>query len=196
MEKELKNFEENSTEYLKMFGDQFPTVKKMLIDDRDRHMARALKNFTTQFSNITAVIGDGHVEGIHQLLNNSNIKVQIVRLSQLRSGSMDDITKRLETPPVVLGSSTGQAQAGTGGAAIKKAQPLPHTRAHTSDKSKADPDMYEQQWRGFDEQRSQIKTSQNGREVSFSFVYSNSDDEKHPKTKKRGKTGAREPVSP
>ena len=108
---------------------------------------------------------------------------------------MDDITQHLETPPVGAGGAAGQVPARAGTGVLAKAQPLPPSKARSGAASGSDPEMYEQEWRGLDEQRSQIKTSQSGREVSFSFVYSNSNGETRPKGKKRGETGAREPGS-
>jgi pheromone shutdown protein TraB len=84
IEKELKRFEENEDHYMEGFGREFPTAKRVLIDDRNVHMANAIKKINEEHENIVAVIGDGHVEGIRSLLGEKD--VEIIRLSQLRQG--------------------------------------------------------------------------------------------------------------
>jgi pheromone shutdown protein TraB len=91
--KELKRFEENDQFYLESFGKEFPTAKRVLIDDRNIYMAKAIKKINEKHENIVAVIGDGHVEGIRRLLD--PVDVEIIRLSQLRAetqGSVDEVT--------------------------------------------------------------------------------------------------------
>ena len=82
IEKELKRFEESEDEYLEQFGDEFPAAKRVLIDDRNQYMANAVKKIASQHENMVVVVGDGHVEGIRQLLGEKDI--EIIRLSQLR----------------------------------------------------------------------------------------------------------------
>ncbi|MEE9150613.1 MAG: TraB/GumN family protein [Thermoplasmata archaeon] len=93
IEKELKRFEENEEHYLESFGREFPAAKRILIDDRNVHMAKNIKKINIEHENIVAVIGDGHVEGIKTLLGPTN--VETIRLSQLRekeSGKVDEVT--------------------------------------------------------------------------------------------------------
>ena len=93
IEKELKRFEENEEHYLESFGREFPAAKRILIDDRNVHMAKNIKKINMEHENIVAVIGDGHVEGIKTLLGPTN--VETIRLSQLRekeSGKVDEVT--------------------------------------------------------------------------------------------------------
>jgi pheromone shutdown protein TraB len=90
IEKELKRFEENDQYYLESFGKEFPTAKRVLIDDRNIYMARAIKKINEEHENIVAVIGDGHVEGIRRLLPPSS-DVEIIRLSQLRAETQDSV---------------------------------------------------------------------------------------------------------
>lgn len=99
IEKELKRFEENDEYYLEGFGREFPTAKRVLIDDRNRHMAEAIKKISSEHENIVAVVGDGHVEGIKKLLEPSN--VETIRLSQLRKKEdvkVDEVTVSYQVP--------------------------------------------------------------------------------------------------
>jgi pheromone shutdown protein TraB len=82
IEKELKRFEENDEIYLESFEKEFPAAKRVLIDDRNIHMANSIKKINQEYEDIVAVIGDGHVEGIKGLLGPLN--VEVIRLSQLR----------------------------------------------------------------------------------------------------------------
>jgi pheromone shutdown protein TraB len=83
VEKELKSFEQNSEQYMKAFGEQFPTVKKELVDNRDVYMARQIRELNKRFTSIVAVIGDGHILGITRELEDLN--PEVIRLRELRS---------------------------------------------------------------------------------------------------------------
>jgi pheromone shutdown protein TraB len=83
VESELKRFEDNEEEYLDLMATEFPTMKKVLIDDRNEVMAQRISKAEGQYGTILAVIGDGHVEGISRILARPDMK--IVRLKDLRS---------------------------------------------------------------------------------------------------------------
>ena len=85
VEKELKNFEKNYDHYMDMFGNEFPTVKHVLIDERDIHMANAIKKLNEKYDNIAAVVGDGHIVGMEKQLKKYD--VNIIRLNELRNMS-------------------------------------------------------------------------------------------------------------
>jgi pheromone shutdown protein TraB len=91
IEKELERFEENGEDYLRLFGEQFPTIKRMLIDDRNRMMALRIEGACAHHGKVVAVVGDGHIEGIKKLLNKDEIKV--FRLRDLREWSSHDEKK-------------------------------------------------------------------------------------------------------
>ncbi|UCF07316.1 MAG: TraB/GumN family protein [Thermoplasmata archaeon] len=93
IEKELEKFEEGEEDYIEMFGREFPAAKRMIIDDRNRYMASAIKKINQEYENIVAVVGDGHVEGIRTLLEPMDL--EIIRLSQLRKAQpekVDEVT--------------------------------------------------------------------------------------------------------
>lgn len=83
VEQEIEKFEEDGEAYLEAFGEEFPSIRKVLIDDRDAHMARAIRELSETHENLVAVIGDGHVEGVRRHL--ADREVQVVRLRDLRS---------------------------------------------------------------------------------------------------------------
>ncbi len=69
VERELEQFQHNEDEYMGVMAQTYPTVKRVLIDDRNVHMAEAILKAEVEHGGILAVVGDGHVEGIRQLLS-------------------------------------------------------------------------------------------------------------------------------
>ncbi len=86
VEKEIVQYEQNSDEYIKSMSAGFPTIKEVLIDDRNRHMAQQLTALSQQFSNIVAIVGDGHVPGLLEALK--GLDVSVIRLKDLRGGTI------------------------------------------------------------------------------------------------------------
>ncbi len=85
VEKEIESFQNNDEAYLELIGEQFPILKKVLIDDRNRIMAQRISRVAESNMNVVAVVGDGHIPGITAQLARDD--VEIVRLKQLMSGS-------------------------------------------------------------------------------------------------------------
>jgi pheromone shutdown protein TraB len=84
VEKELARFEENNAAYLDEFGAQFPQAKRVLIDERNAHMARVLRGLHASRGRVVAVVGDGHVEGLRHALG--DLPIEVIRLGDLRAG--------------------------------------------------------------------------------------------------------------
>ncbi|UCD91690.1 MAG: TraB/GumN family protein [Methanobacteriota archaeon] len=87
VDKEISKFEENEQMYIEQFGKEFPAAKKILIDDRNTYMANAIGQLNEQFGSLVAVVGDGHVDGLSQLLGDKEL--EIIRLKDLRSMEVD-----------------------------------------------------------------------------------------------------------
>jgi len=85
VEKELGKLEGNFDSYIDQIGKKFPTIKRVLIDERNEHMAQQLKMATEQHEKIIAVIGDGHVPGISKILQKKELEFEAIRLSELRN---------------------------------------------------------------------------------------------------------------
>ena len=83
IEKEIEQYEGHEDEYMQELGRELPTLKTVLIDDRNEHMARALIDLSTKHSNIVAVVGDGHVPGLLQ--NLAKLEPEAVRLKDIRA---------------------------------------------------------------------------------------------------------------
>lgn len=68
--------------YLGKLAEKYPTLKRVLIDERDRHMAEKIKEIHRKHKNLVAVVGNLHLHGICKLLGDLNVKV--VSLEELR----------------------------------------------------------------------------------------------------------------
>jgi pheromone shutdown protein TraB len=84
VERELDKYQGNEEVYLETLGAGFPSIKEVLIDDRNSFMADRLTSLAKEYSNIVAIVGDGHVSGIAQRLG--GLEVETVRLRDVRSG--------------------------------------------------------------------------------------------------------------
>lgn len=85
VEKEMEKYETQGDQYMKVLGEGFPVIKEVLIDDRNKHMAKQISAILAEHQNIVAVVGDGHVPGIAEALK--PLEVETVRLKDLRRGA-------------------------------------------------------------------------------------------------------------
>ena len=85
VEKELKKIEKNFDKYINEIGEKFPTIKQVLIDERNYYMVQQLATASEQYEKVVAVIGDGHIPGISELLKKKEIEFETIRLSELRN---------------------------------------------------------------------------------------------------------------
>lgn len=91
IEKELSKFEEDFDSYIKQIGDKFPTIKRILIDERNKYMSRKLMELDKEYDTAIALVGDGHVPGMSKLLRSKGVKLEIIRLKELRSKEIPDV---------------------------------------------------------------------------------------------------------
>lgn len=82
VEKEIAMYEDQDVEYLETLGADFPSIKRVLIDDRNRYMAGKILAIAAQHENVLAVVGDGHMQGLVEALGDR--QVETVRLKDLR----------------------------------------------------------------------------------------------------------------
>jgi pheromone shutdown protein TraB len=87
VEKEMDKYETNEAEYIETLGKGFPSVKEVLIDDRNKHMAEMLESLSAKHKNIVAVVGDGHIPGLLQSLKSA--EVETIRLKDIRTGNVE-----------------------------------------------------------------------------------------------------------
>ncbi|MGF3553823.1 MAG: TraB/GumN family protein [Thermoplasmatota archaeon] len=84
VEEELKNFEKKFDLYIEEIGKKYPTIKKILIDERNNYMTEELLKANMQYKKIIAVVGDGHIPGLSILLSEKKIDFKTIRLSQIK----------------------------------------------------------------------------------------------------------------
>jgi len=82
VEKEMEKYETHEDQYMEVLAGGFPAVKEVLIDDRNKHMARQISTILAEHPSIVAVVGDGHVPGLVEALR--PLEVETVRLKDLR----------------------------------------------------------------------------------------------------------------
>lgn len=84
IESQVDDMQENYALYFQEMGKRFPTLKRILLDERNEHMARTLVELAKGRERVVAVMGDGHVDGVRDLLLAQGLRVETVRLKELR----------------------------------------------------------------------------------------------------------------
>jgi len=84
VEKQVQDISTNVDSYLTEIGKRFPTIKKILIDERNEYMAKNIEKLTETYDNILAVVGDGHIPGMTKILNGKNFEIDTIRLHDLQ----------------------------------------------------------------------------------------------------------------
>ena len=82
VEAELDRFYQDERGYIEQFARELPTVKRILIDERNARMAQALRSLHANQGDVVAVVGDGHVDGLVGLLD--GVPLEVVRLRELQ----------------------------------------------------------------------------------------------------------------
>ncbi|MCK4613324.1 MAG: TraB/GumN family protein [Thermoplasmata archaeon] len=77
---QIERIEKDYDSVILEIGEQFPGLKRALIDERDRHMTLALMDLNRTFESILAFVGDAHVEGIKRLLEKNGIHPETIHL--------------------------------------------------------------------------------------------------------------------
>ena len=84
VEKEIDKIQDNFDYYMDAVSKKFPTIKKVLIDERNAFMAKNILKANEEFENVIAVVGDGHIPGLLKILKIEK-DVETIRLSELRN---------------------------------------------------------------------------------------------------------------
>lgn len=100
IEAELSRYQKDPQAVLGEVQRKFPTIHRVLIAERDQAMAgRIRRHLATQgVQRGVAVLGDGHVGGMAELL--ADLKPQVFRLQAVREGKLP------KPGPVAMGTST------------------------------------------------------------------------------------------
>lgn len=86
---ELAEYESDPVAYIARMGDSFPTLKRVLIDERDAHMAKAILSLAERdpkVERVVAVVGDGHVSGMLKAIEGQleADALEVIRMRALR----------------------------------------------------------------------------------------------------------------
>jgi pheromone shutdown protein TraB len=85
VDKEIDKIEVNLESYLDQVSDKFPTIKRVLIDERNEYMMQQLQDAAEDYNKIIAIVGDGHIPGLKGLLEKEDLSVETIRLKELRA---------------------------------------------------------------------------------------------------------------
>ncbi len=86
VKRELDRYSEVPTDYTDQIRTQFPSVARVLIDERNQHMASRLEEMWRRgLRHIAVVVGDAHVPGLTEELQKRQLPVETVSLGQLRA---------------------------------------------------------------------------------------------------------------
>jgi pheromone shutdown protein TraB len=85
IQRELNSYSEAPTDYTDQIRANFPSVARILIDERNEHMAARLQEMWRRgIRHIAVVVGDAHVPGLAEALRQHQLPVETVTFSQLR----------------------------------------------------------------------------------------------------------------
>ncbi|MBN1389890.1 MAG: TraB/GumN family protein [Candidatus Thermoplasmatota archaeon] len=68
LEEGIKEIGEDPDKYMEQFENYFPTLKRDIVDYRDRYMSKRLIEISKKHEHILAVVGQGHIRGMIDLL--------------------------------------------------------------------------------------------------------------------------------
>ncbi len=87
VEDELKKFQDCPGEFFSMLEKGMPTIKRVLIDERNEYMAARVREATAKYQKLVVIVGDGHVPGMSKIL--ADASPEIITLKQLRSDTFN-----------------------------------------------------------------------------------------------------------
>jgi len=85
VEKEMSKIDKDLDSYIDQVSKKFPTIKRILIDERNEYMVAQIAKAKEDYEKIVVIIGDGHVPGISKMLEEKKLEYETVRLSEIRN---------------------------------------------------------------------------------------------------------------
>jgi pheromone shutdown protein TraB len=86
VERQLDQYSEAPGQFVDELRQRFPGITRVLLDDRNEHMADRLREIRGRgFGRVAAVVGDAHVTGLADALRRRGIPVETVALAALRA---------------------------------------------------------------------------------------------------------------
>ena len=88
VEREMDRYAEDPEEFASELRRASPTLAKVLLDDRNEHMADRLASLRAQgYGRIAAVVGDAHLPGLVDALRRRGVPVEAIGFRQLRGAT-------------------------------------------------------------------------------------------------------------
>ncbi len=85
VEREIDRYSETPADYLEEVRAAYPSVTRVLLDERNEHMAERLATLRAQgYGRVAAVVGDAHVPGLASALRRRAIPVETLAFRELR----------------------------------------------------------------------------------------------------------------
>jgi pheromone shutdown protein TraB len=89
VERQLANYTEAPTQYMAEVRQLYPTVARVLLDDRNEHMADRLTELRHRgYGRVAAVVGDAHVGGLAEALRRRGVPVETIPFRDLRAATV------------------------------------------------------------------------------------------------------------
>jgi pheromone shutdown protein TraB len=86
VEREMDRYTESPADYTAELRRVSPTTARVLLDDRNEHMADRLATLRAQgYRRMAVVVGDAHLEGLRTALGRRGVPSEVVRFSELRA---------------------------------------------------------------------------------------------------------------
>jgi len=100
VEKEMDRYVESPTEYTADLRRASPTLARVLIDDRNEHMADRLVQIRLNgYGRMAAVVGDAHVPGLKAALGRRGVPVETISFGELREVTASRPSPSTPRPP-------------------------------------------------------------------------------------------------
>ena len=75
IEQGIKQIGENPDQYMDQFEKYFPTLKRDIVDYRDRYMSKRILEVSREHEHVIAVVGQGHISGMTAYLEPHGLQV-------------------------------------------------------------------------------------------------------------------------
>ncbi len=89
VEEEVEKYQTHEKEYMDKMESSMPTVSRVLIDERNDHMAKNLRELDEEYGSIVGVVGQGHITGLLERLKDCDSEVEVVKLKDLQEKDLD-----------------------------------------------------------------------------------------------------------
>ena len=89
VDREMDRYAESPEAYTEELRRVSPTTARVLLDDRNEHMAERLVSLRQHgYGRLAAVVGDAHLEGLRSALGRRGLPTEVVRFSELRAATV------------------------------------------------------------------------------------------------------------